>query len=91
MQGRKMTEGQREVLKAMADGHHMAFSQDGDMAWLVPRHPTGFLSDEQTIGLRKLGYIAAAPYDEDEHVRFGPPDIITPAGRTALSDGRGDE
>lgn len=80
----KLTEAQRLVLQAMADGHHMTFSQDGEMAWLWPPHPTGFLSDEQTIGLRKRGLIAPAPYDEDEHVRFGPPDIITEAGLTIL-------
>jgi hypothetical protein len=85
MSAAKMTEAQRIVLEAMANGHHMTFSHDGDMAWLWPRHSTGFLTDEQTIGLRELGYIAAAPYDEDEHVRFGPPDIITDAGRAALA------
>jgi hypothetical protein len=73
-----------EVLEAMANGHEMMFSQDGEVAWLWPTHPTRFLSDEQTIGLRELGYIAPAPYDDDEHARFGPPDIITPAGRSAL-------
>jgi hypothetical protein len=82
----KLTEAQREVLQAMANGHKMVFSQDGDDAWLWPKHPTGFLTMEQTCGLRDLGYIAAAPYDEDQHVRFGPPDIITPAGRLALED-----
>lgn len=81
-----LTEAQRAVLEAMANGHEMVFSQDGDDAWLWPDHPTGFLSDEQTIDLRDLGYIASAPYDENEHARFGPPTIITPAGRTALED-----
>lgn len=79
-----LTDAQREVLQAMADGHKMVFSQDGDEAWLWPKHPTGFLSLEQTCGLRDKGYIAHAPYDDDEHVRFGPPDIITPAGLAAL-------
>lgn len=82
----RLSEAQRVVLQAMADGHEMVFSQDGDMAWLWPTHPTGFLSMEQTCGLRDLGFTAAAPYDEDEHVRFGPPDIITPAGRLALAE-----
>jgi len=80
----RLTEAQRIVLQAMADGHKMVFSQDGDMAWLSPKHPTGFLSDEQTIGLREMGYIESAPYDEDVHVRFGPPDVISEAGRAAL-------
>lgn len=80
----KLTEAQREVLQAMANGHEMVFSQDGDNAWLSPKHTTGFLSMEQTCGLRDAGYIAATPYDEDLHVRFGPPNIITPAGRAAL-------
>jgi len=40
---------------------------------------------EQTCGLRDMGYIAAEPYDEDQHGRFGPPDVITPAGRAALA------
>jgi hypothetical protein len=84
--GKKLTEAQREVLQAMADGHVMAFSQDGDDAWLSPRHKTGFLSHEQTVGLRDLGYIASAPSseDEEENVRFDPGDIITEAGRLAL-------
>lgn len=81
-----LSEAQRAVLEAMANGHEMVFSQDGDNAWLWPNHPTGFLSDEQTIGLRRLGYIASAPYDEEEHVRFGPPTIITDAGRRALKE-----
>src|SRR5690606_22552867 len=84
----RLTEAQRVVLQAMADGHEMVFSQDGDMAWLWPKHPTGFLSDEQTIGLREMGYIKPAPYDEDVHVRFGPPDIISEAGRAALTVGK---
>lgn len=82
----KLTEAQRVVLQAMAAGYEMVFSQDGDDAWLMPTHSTGFLTMEQTCGLRDKGYIAAAPYDEDEHVRFGPPDIITDLGRTALAE-----
>lgn len=79
-----LTEAQREVLRAMASGHKMVFSQDGDMAWLWPTHATGFLTMEQTCGLRDMGYTAAEAYDEDRHGRFGPPDVITPAGRAAL-------
>jgi len=88
----KLTEAQREVLQTMADGHEMVFSQDGDMAWLWPRHPTGFLDDEPVIALRRAGLIVDAQFDENEHVRFGPPTIITPAGRAALSaeNGRGE-
>lgn len=85
----KLTDAQIAVLRAMDAGHHMSFSQDGDMAWLTPKHETGFLTDEQTIGLRKLGYIAAAPTHpddpEEKYYRFGPPDIITDAGRAALA------
>lgn len=81
----ELTKAQREVLEAMANGHEMMFSQDGDMAWLSPRHPTGFLTMEQTCGLRDMGLIGPAPYDEDEHVRFGPPDVITDLGRASLT------
>lgn len=79
-----LTEAQRVVLQAMADGHEMVFSQDGEEAWLSPKHPTGFLSMEQTCGLRDEGFIGRAPYDDEDHYRFGSPDIITPAGRLAL-------
>lgn len=82
----KLTAPQREVLEALNAGHVMVFSQDGEMAWLSPKHPTGFLSDEQTCGLRKLGYIEAQP-GEHEYVRYGPPDVITEAGRQALKGG----
>lgn len=84
----KLTEAQREILSAMAAGHEMVFSEDGDMAWLWPTHSTGFLNDEDVIGLRDAGCIASAPFDDDQHVRFGPPDIITDAGRAALEDGK---
>lgn len=86
----KLTDAQRAILEAMANGHEIHFSQDGDNAWLWPKHPTGFLDDDQIINLRDLGYIADAPYDEDEHVRFGPPTIITPLGRAALQGDRHD-
>lgn len=82
---RRLTEAQRKILQAMANGHEMAFSQDGDMAWLWPKHPTGFLDDATVIALRHAGLIADAPFDVDEHVRFGPPTIITEAGRAALA------
>lgn len=83
-----LTDAQWEVLQAMANGHKMVFSQDGEMAWLWPTHQTGFLTIEQTCGLRDMGYIAAEPYDEDRHGRFGPPDVITPARRRALEEGQ---
>ncbi len=82
----KLTEPQREVLEAMNAGHVMVFSQDGEMAWLSPKHTTGFLSDEQTCGLRQLGLIEGQP-GEHELVRYGPPDVISEAGRQALKGG----
>ncbi|RUU80473.1 hypothetical protein [Mesorhizobium sp. M7A.F.Ca.MR.362.00.0.0] len=86
----KLTEAQRQVLVAMADGHTMAFSRDGDDAWLMPRHDTGFLSDEQTIGLREAGYIKEVKhprYDEGEEWEFHQT-VITEDGRLALSSVR---
>lgn len=83
----KLTEAQRAVLEAMAAGHTMAFSRDGDDAWLMPRHSTGFLSDEQTIDLREAGYIKAVRHprwDEGEEYEYHQT-VITPAGRAALS------
>ncbi len=82
----KLTAPQREVLEALNAGHVMVFSQDGEMAWLSPKHQTGFLSDEQTCGLRVLGLIEAQP-GEHELVRYGPPDVISEAGRQALKGG----
>lgn len=82
-----LSDAQREILQAMADGHKMVFSQDGDMAWLSPKHRSGFLADQAVISLRRRGYIGAAPFDEDEHGRFGPPTVITDAGRRALEQG----
>lgn len=87
----KLTEAQREVLSAMAMGYTMAFSRDGDDAWLMPRHETSFLSDEQTIGLREAGYIQEVPhprYDEGEEWEFHQT-VITEAGRIALSENGG--
>lgn len=79
-----LTPGHIEILEAMDDGHIMVFSQDGDDAWLWPKHTSGFLNDALVIGLRKAGYIETAPYDDEEHVRFGPPTVITEAGLAAL-------
>lgn len=80
----KLTKAQIEVLEAMASGHVMVFSQDGEEAWLWPRHHTGLLSAEQTCGLRDLGLI-----ENDASaggVRFPDPDVITDAGRAALEN-----
>lgn len=83
----KLTSEQIEVLEALASGHKMIFSRDGDEAWLIPRHPTGFLSDAQTIDLRKAGLIhnvADEPdSDTDDYDRSWHAEI-TPAGRALL-------
>lgn len=81
-----LSKAQVAVLKALANGHVMVFSQDGDYAWLSPKHQTGMLSDEQTIGLRKAGYIEHMPDPDDGFDRFGPPDTISRAGRAALKE-----
>lgn len=82
---RRLSEAEREILQAMADGHEMVFSQDGDTAWLWPKRPTGFLDYAPIIALRDAGYIARAPFDDEDHIRFGSPDVITHAGRSALA------
>jgi hypothetical protein len=84
-QSRFLTEAEREVLQAMAGGRVIAFSRDGEDAWLFPKHHTGFLPDALVIGLRERGYTTSEPYDEDHHGPLQPSDIITDAGRAALS------
>lgn len=71
----------RDALLALAAGECIAYSQDGDCAWLYPSRIA--LSDEVVGSLRRAGHIAPEPYDEDQHARFGPPDVITEAGRSA--------
>jgi len=84
-----LADEQIAVLAALANGHVMVFSQDGDNAWLRPDHATKFLNDAQTIGLRRRGFIASKPLDDDDDGgRFGPPSIITDAGRAALAAAR---
>jgi hypothetical protein len=87
----KLTKAQYEILTAMDAGHEMVFSQDGDDAWLWPKHPLGFLPDDAVIDLRKRGFIASKTRDDEEdYARFGPPTVITEAGRAALrTEGEG--
>lgn len=80
----KLTEAELEILRAMASGREIVFSQDGDDAWLVPQHRSGFLDGELVIRLREMGMIAPARSSDEEDTRFGVPNILTQRGRKAL-------
>ncbi len=54
----KLTSTRRSILFHLSRGHHIAYSQDGENAWLFPRvKGLRFLADEDVIALRQAGWI----------------------------------
>jgi hypothetical protein len=85
----KLTKAQTALLRAMSNGDHISYSQDGDVGWLWPsnvRLETFSITDAELQDLRKQGFIGAPlNYDGDDDYRFRPPDVLRPAGRAALT------
>ena len=85
----KLSDMQFVLLKRLAAGEHLCFSQDGDRGWFWPSRldldDLG-ISDRELQQLRDRGLLANEPEDENQHDRFGPPQIITPAGHRALEE-----
>lgn len=70
-----------KVLRRMADGEHIAFSRDGEIAWLhkdSPHSDRAQLDDELVWALRDQGFTAKNPKDE-----YGG-DYITAKGRAVV-------
>lgn len=88
--GSELTPGQRWLLEHLQYGEKIAYSQDGDNAWLWPSNVwigSNDISDDELADLRAKRFIGTAPFDEDELYRHTPGEIITEAGRAALANG----
>jgi hypothetical protein len=83
-----LTRGQHWLLEHLQYGERIAYSQDGDSAWLHSSQiwigPSD-VSVEEFTDLRQRRLIGAEPHDPDELYRHGPCEVITDAGRELLS------
>lgn len=79
----KLTKAQIYVLERLSAGEKIAYSQDGDDGWFFPSSEWLEIDCQSLNRLRQLRLIGSDPEWEDEG-RFGPCDVITPAGRAAL-------
>ena len=83
-----LNEAQIALLRQLAAGCHISYSQDGEDGWLYPpnsRRVRGRLDDDDIWALRDAKFINKADEPDDECVRFPSSDHITPAGRAYLS------
>ncbi|WP_458760508.1 hypothetical protein ACSVBT_06870 [Afipia sp. TerB] len=81
----RLTEAQINLLRALDDGHMIAYSRDGDFGWLSGTNE--ILADEDIWALRDRQYISQ---EHDEREDDYGCDRITPAGRRALKSGGGE-
>lgn len=79
-----ISDTQRTILTLLTQGHRIAYSQDGDNAWLVPTHPTGILDVNAMIGLHEQMLIEDEPRSEEEEYRFAPCSVISTKGLNVL-------
>jgi hypothetical protein len=87
----KLTDEQRELLSALAEGARIIHAQDGDCAWISPRRDEPRWNDLNWHDMRVLrgaGLIGDED-DGDDESRFHPAEVITTAGRLALQQGKG--
>jgi len=83
-----LSAGQRWLLEQLALGEKIAYSQDGDSAWLSPskkRICPADISDRDLHDLRERRLIGSEPFDENELYRFSPCEVITDLGRRAAT------
>lgn len=76
------------LLRQLAAGAHISYSQDGEYGWLYPpnsRRVRGRLNDADIWALRDAKFIGESDDPDDEFVRFPGSDHITDAGRAYLS------
>lgn len=85
----KLTSGARSLLEQLAVSNtRIVHAPDGDCAWLSPRKDLPAWNDldwDDMAELRRAGYIADLD-DGDDESRFPPVEVITEAGRRALSE-----
>ena len=84
MQGDDLSAGQLWLLKQLAQGKKIAYSQDGDSAWFC--HSGIFigpddLSEADVCDLRDRGFIGPDPSEVSEPYRCMPCEVITDLGR----------
>jgi hypothetical protein len=71
---------QIRILTKLSEGHHIAYSRDGDCGWLSGTHH--HLADKDIWALRKRQYIEQESDERDDD--FGC-DKISSTGRNALA------
>ncbi len=82
-----LNEAQVALLRQLAAGAYISYTQDGEYGWLYPpnsRRVRGRLDDDDIWALRDAKFIDKAD-EPDEFVRFPSSDHITPAGRAYLA------
>ena len=82
-----LNEAQVALLRQLAEGGYISYSQDGEDGWLYPRRSRrvrGRLDDDDIWALRDAGFIAKDD-EPNGFARFPSCDHITPAGRAYLS------
>jgi len=75
-----LTPEQLRILKRMANGHHIAYSRDGDCGWLSGTNKP--LADKDIWALRKLQFIDQESDERDDDYGC---DKISSAGRSYLT------
>lgn len=86
----KLTGAQAYVLRRLSEGRKIVHSQDGDRAWFYPGREFLKIDWIELDDMRQAKLIGDDPdHVCDEIARFHPCDVITEAGRRALSEHEG--
>lgn len=79
----KLTKEEKATLARLADGDSVAYSQDGDDGWFT-QGDRAFVGNE-IISLRSKGLIERTCLDDENYRGMSERDVISDAGRQALS------
>lgn len=81
----KLTTEEAKTLRRLAEGDSVVYSQDGDDGWFT-EGDRAFVGNE-IITLRRKGLISRVVDDEENYRGMSERDVISDAGRQALSEG----
>lgn len=83
-QPRREINGMVEMLKRLASGDTIHYSQDGDMAWFA-KGDRAFVADTPIIEARQLGYLERKCDDDENYRGTAEYDTISDKGRAAIA------
>lgn len=84
----KLTKEELTTLSRLNAGDSVVYSQDGDDGWFT-EGDRAFVGNE-IMSLRKKGFIERVVDDEENYRGMSERDVISGAGRKALSQGGGE-